>query len=62
MNQDNGFVRTFGHGSEMMRILFDLLLIRTEDSNNSDEILDVVMSCKIMYETCNHFFSTRRIR
>src|SRR5438552_8925147 len=58
----NKFVRIFGHGSSLMLILFDLLLNKYEDSNTSEAILNIILSCRIMYETCNVFVSRRRIK
>ena len=58
----NKFVRVFGYGSSLMLILFDLLLNKYEDSNTPGAILNIILSCRIMYETCKIFISRRRIQ
>ena len=62
MNDSNKFIRFFGYGSSLMLILFDFLLNKAEDSNNSSDILNIILSCRLIYETCNIFILRRRIK
>src|SRR5438128_1381104 len=62
MNNNNNLVRIFGYNSFLILILFDLFLIKNEDSNKSSDILNLILSCRIMYATCNIFVSRRRVQ
>src|SRR5438552_1025590 len=55
------FVRIFAHGSSLMLILFDLFLSKKDDSNESTDILNIILSCQTIYRTCNIFILRRRI-
>ena len=55
------FVRIFAHGSSLMLILFDLFLSKNDDSNESSDILNIILSCQTIYRTCNIFILRRRI-
>src|SRR5437762_2321869 len=55
------FVRIFAHGSSLMLILFDFFLSKNDDSNKSSDILNIILSCQIIYRTCNVFILRRRI-
>src|SRR3989442_14219804 len=66
--KNNKFVQTFGFGSFLMLKLFEYFINKKQDSNtilffgiNTSDILNIVMSCKIMYGTCNIFISKRRL-
>src|SRR5438034_5156710 len=61
MNNNNNFVRIFAHGSSLMLILFDFFLSKNDDSNNSLDVLNIILSCQTMYRTCNIFILRRRI-
>src|SRR5438876_1157166 len=62
MNINNKFVRIFAHGSSLMLILFDFFLIKSDDSNKSSDILNIILSCQTIYRTCNIFVLRRRIK
>jgi len=60
-DSDNKFNNTFGYGSSLMMILFDFFLNKEQDSNESMNILNMVICCKMMHRTCNAFISRRRL-
>src|SRR5436305_11764553 len=62
MDINNNFVKIFAHGSSLMLILFDFFLNKNDDSNNSSDILDIILSCQAMYRTCKVFILRRRIK
>src|SRR5947199_6227816 len=62
MNNNNNFVRIFSRGSSLMLILFDFFLNKNDDSNESSDILNVILSCQAIYRTCNVFVLRRRIK
>ncbi len=57
----NKFMKTFGYNSCLMTILFEFLLL-DDDSNNSTDIVNMMFSCRILYEECDIFVSKRRIK
>src|SRR5438128_924295 len=61
-NNINKFIKTFGYNSCLMLILFEFFLIKNEDSNKSLDILNLILSCKVIYGTCNIFISRRRVK
>src|SRR5438477_267403 len=61
MNINHNFVRIFAHGSSLMLILFDFFLSKNDDSNNSSDVLNIILSCQTIYRTCNVFVLRRRI-
>src|SRR5436309_11550270 len=62
MDINNNFVKIFAHGSSLMLILFDFFLNKNDDSNNSPDILDIILSCQAIYRTCKVFVLRRRIK
>src|SRR5438477_6756333 len=62
MNINNNFVRIFAHGSSLILILFDFFLRKNDDSNESSDILNIILSCQTIYRTCNIFILRRRIK
>src|SRR5436305_6702527 len=62
MDINNNFVKIFAHGSSLMLILFDFFLNKNDDSNNSSDILNIILSCQAMHRTCNVFILRRRIK
>src|SRR5437773_9312453 len=62
MNINQNFIKIFAHGSSLMLILFDFFLSKNDDSNNSSDILNIILSCQTMYKTCNVFVLRRRIK
>src|SRR5438477_3602916 len=45
-----------------MLIMFDFFLSKSDDSNNSKNVLNIILSCQTMYRTCNIFVLRRRIK
>src|SRR5947207_15542116 len=62
MNNNNNFVRIFVHVSSLMLIMFDFFLSKNDDSNESSDILNIILSCQTIYRTCNIFILRRRIK
>jgi hypothetical protein len=60
INNSNRFVNLFGYNSPLMRVLLEFLIDVDQDSNNSSDVLGIVFSCKIMYNTCDVYLESAR--